>query len=202
MAQKNKVSVATIEQVMKEQFGNDVKKVEWCDVEIEYKEVLTMVEMKAFVDGVVDASFDNDGDYMPEFTDWLIRTNMIQLYTNVRMPQNIEKQYDILYRTDLYEQIAGLVDQRQYAKIMEAIEEKLEYRRNSDVTAMRVQLSGLIQQFESMGQDLMQFTPEDVENLEGALEKMKEAGMDQPKDEPVEMEDGEGNVVTLYKDDE
>lgn len=202
MAQKNKVSVATIEQVMKEQFGNDVKKVEWCGVEIEYKEVLTMVEMKAFVDGVVDASFDNDGDYMPEFTDWLIRTNMIQLYTNVRMPQNIEKQYDILYRTDLYEQIAGLVDQRQYAKIMDAIEQKLEYRRNSDVTAMRVQLSGLIQQFESMGQDLMQFTPEDVENLEGALEKMKEAGMDQPKDEPVEMEDGEGNVVTLYKDDE
>lgn len=202
MAQKNKVSVATIEQVMKEQFGNDVKKVEWCGVEIEYKEVLTMVEMKAFVDGVVDASFDNDGDYMPEFTDWLIRTNMIQLYTNVRMPQNIEKQYDILYRTDLYEQIAGLVDQRQYAKIMDAIEKKLEYRRNSDVTAMRVQLSGLIQQFESMGQDLMQFTPEDVENLEGALEKMKEAGMDRPKDEPVEMEDGEGNVVALYKDDE
>ena len=202
MAQKNKVSVATIEQVMKEQFGNDVKKVEWCGVEIEYKEVLTMVEMKAFVDGVVDASFDNDGDYMPEFTDWLIRTNMIQLYTNVRMPQNIEKQYDILYRTDLYEQIAGLVDQRQYAKIMNAIEQKLEYRRNSDVTAMRVQLSGLIQQFESMGQDLMQFTPEDVENLEGALEKMKEAGMDQPKDEPVEMEDGEGNVVTLRRDDE
>ena len=202
MAQKNKVSVATIEQVMKEQFGNDVKKVEWCGVEIEYKEILTMVEMKAFVDGVVDASFDNDGDYMPEFTDWLIRTNMIQLYTNVRMPQNIEKQYDILYRTDLYEQIAGLVDQRQYAKIMDAIEQKLEYRRNSDVTAMRVQLSGLIQQFESMGQDLMQFTPEDVENLEGALEKMKEAGMDQPQDQPVEMEDGEGNVVTLYKDDE
>lgn len=202
MAQKNKVSVATIEQVMKEQFSNAAKTVEWCGVEIEYKEVLTMVEMKAFVDGVVDASFDNDGDYMPEFTDWLIRTNMIQLYTNVRMPQNIEKQYDILYRTDLYEQIAGLVDQRQYAKIMEAIEQKLEYRRNSDVTAMRVQLSGLIQQFESMGQDLMQFTPEDVENLEGALEKMKEAGMDQPKDEPVEMEDGEGNVVTLYKDDE
>lgn len=202
MAQKNKVSVATIEQVMKEQFGNDVKKVEWCGVEIEYKEVLTMVEMKAFVDGVVDASFDNDGDYMPEFTDWLIRTNMIQLYTNVRMPQNIEKQYDILYRTDLYEQIAGLVDQRQYAKIMNAIEQKLEYRRNSDVTAMRVQLSGLIQQFESMGQDLMQFTPEEVQNLEGALEKMKEAGMDQPKDEPVEMEDGEGNVVTLRRDDE
>ena len=202
MAQKNKVSVATIEQVMKEQFGNDVKKIEWCGVEIEYKEVLSMVEMKAFVDGVVDASFDNDGDYMPEFTDWLIRTNMIQLYTNVRMPQNIEKQYDILYRTDLYEQIAGLVDQRQYAKIMDAIEQKLEYRRNSDVTAMRVQLSGLIQQFESMGQDLMQFTPEDVENLEGALEKMKEAGMDQPNDEPVEMEDGEGNVVTLRRDDE
>ena len=202
MAQKNKVSVATIEQVMKEQFGNDVKKVDWCGVEIEYKEVLTMVEMKAFVDGVVDASFDNDGDYMPEFTDWLIRTNMIQLYTNVRMPQNIEKQYDILYRTDLYEQIAVLVDQRQYAKIIDAIEQKLEYRRNSDVTAMRVQLSGLIQQFESMGQDLMQFTPEDVENLEGALGKMKEAGMDQPKDESVEMEDGEGNVVTLYKDDE
>ena len=202
MAQKNKVSVATIEQVMKEQFSNAVKTVEWCGVEIEYKEILTMVEMKAFVDGVVDASFDNDGDYMPEFTDWLIRTNMIQLYTNVRMPQNIEKQYDILYRTDLYEQIAGLVDQRQYAKIMEAIEDKLAYRRNSDVTAMRVQLSGLIQQFESMGQDLMQFTPEEVQNLEEAVEKMKEAGMTQPKDEAVEMEDGEGNVVALYKDDE
>ena len=202
MAQKNKVSVAAIEKVMKDQFNNGVKTVDWCGITIEYKELLNMVEMKAFVDGVVDASFDNDGDYMPEFTDWLIRTNMIQLYTNVRMPQSIEKQYDILYQTDLYEQIAGLVDQRQYAKIMEAIERKLAYRRNSDVTAMRVQLSGLIQQFESMGQDMMQFTPEEVQNLESALDKMKEAGMDRPNDEPVEMEDGEGNVVSLYKDDE
>ena len=103
MAQKNKVSVAAIEKVMKDQFNNGVKTVDWCGITIEYKELLNMVEMKAFVDGVVDASFDNDGDYMPEFTDWLIRTNMIQLYTNVRMPQSIEKQYDILYQTDLYQ---------------------------------------------------------------------------------------------------
>lgn len=202
MAQKNKVSVAAIEQAMKEQFNNDAKTVQWCGVEIEYKEVLSMVEMKAFVDGVVEACFDGEGDYIPEFKDWLIRTNTVQLYTNVRMPQNIEKQYDILYQTDLYEQIVGMVYHKQYEDIMKAIDDKLAYRRNADVVAIRMQLAGLIKQFESMGEDLLQFTPEEVENLAEAVEKMKEAGMDRQNDEATEVEDGEGNVVSLYEDEE
>ena len=43
MAQKNKVSVAMIEQIMKDNFPAEVKTVEWCGIEIEYKEFLSMV---------------------------------------------------------------------------------------------------------------------------------------------------------------
>lgn len=210
MAQKknNKVSVAAVEKAMKENFAGEQKTFNWCGLEIEYKEIISMEHMVTLVDEVVNNCFDKDGDYIPAFKDFLIRTFTIQLYSNVRLPQDITKQYDILFGGDLYASLVERINQPQYKSILNAIDEKLSYRCNADVIATRMTLNQLIAQFKNFGEQLDQVNVDDVRNIAGALngmeideEKLVEAVRRQEKEETV-IEDKENKIISIREDDE
>lgn len=210
MAQKknNKVSVATIEKIMKENFAGEAKKFDWYGAEIEYKKNISMENMVTFVDEVVNSCFDKDGDFIPAFKDFLIRTFTIQMYTNVRLPQDITKQYDILFGGDLYDTLLRYIDYRQYESILMAIEDKLEYRCNADVVEMRATLNRLIALFQQFSEQLGQVNVDDVKNIAGALngfeideEKLVDAVLHREDEESV-IEDKENKIVSIRGDDD
>lgn len=211
MAQKktNKVSVATIEKVMKERFTEEPKTFDWYGVEIEYKENIPMEYAVTFVNNVVDTCFDKDGNYIPEFKDFLIRSFTVQMYSNVRLPQDLKKQYDILYNSDLYNVLIQHVDIVQYDTLLMAIDEKLEYRRNADVMTMRMTLNNLIAQFQNFGEQLNQVEIEDVRNIAEAIngvdldeEKFVDAILNRkPDSEEQVIEDKENKIISIHGDD-
>ena len=212
MAQKktNKVSVATIEKVMKEQFAGEPKTFDWYGVEIEHKENIPMEYAVTFVNNVVDTCFDKDGNYIPEFKDFLIRSFTVQMYSNVRLPQDLKKQYDILYNSDLYNVLIQHVDIVQYDTLLMAIDEKLEYRRNADVMTMRMTLNNLISQFQNFGEQLNQVEIEDVRNIAEAIngvdldeEKFVDAILNRnPDSEEQVIEDKENKIISIHGDDD
>ena len=211
MAQKktNKVSVATIEKVMKERFAGEPKTFDWYGVEIEHKENIPMEYAVTFVNNVVDTCFDKDGNYIPEFKDFLIRSFTVQMYSNVRLPQDLKKQYDILYNSDLYNVLIQHVDIVQYDTLLMAIDEKLEYRRNADVMTMRMTLNNLIAQFQNFGEQLNQVEIEDVKNIAEAIngvdldeEKFVDAILNRkPDSEEQVIEDKENKIISIHGDD-
>lgn len=168
---------------MKEQFGDRTKTFEWRGQEIEYKEELSLAEFKAFVDGVANGCFDAEGEYMPEFKDYLIRTHLVQLFTNVRMSQDIEKQYEILTVTDLADAVAQLIDEKQYFAVLEAIDEKISHIRDLDVQLTRRNIMALMAQFEEYGNRMAAMfdgiDPEDMGNLMKAV--TAQDGVDEEK---------------------
>ena len=212
MAQKktNKVSVATIEKVMKEQFAGEPKTFDWYGVEIEHKENIPMEYAVTFVNNVVDTCFDKDGNYIPEFKDFLIRSFTVQMYSNVRLPQDLKKQYDILYNSDLYNVLIQHIDIVQYDTLLMAIDEKLEYRRNADVMTMRMTLNNLISQFQNFGEQLNQVEIEDVRNIAEAIngvdldeEKFVDAILNRnPDSEEQVIEDKENKIISIHGDDD
>lgn len=211
MAQKktNKVSVATIEKVMKERFAGESKTFDWYGVEIEHKENIPMEYAVTFVNNVVDTCFDKDGNYIPEFKDFLIRSFTVQMYSNVRLPQDLKKQYDILYNSDLYNVLIQHVDIVQYDTLLMAIDEKLEYRRNADVMTMRMTLNNLIAQFQNFGEQLNQVEIEDVKNIAEAIngvdldeDKFVDAILNRkPDSEEQVIEDKENKIISIHGDD-
>ena len=212
MAQKktNKVSVATIEKVMKERFAGEPKTFDWYGVEIEHKENIPMEYAVTFVNNVVDTCFDKDGNYIPEFKDFLIRSFTVQMYSNVRLPQDLKKQYDILYNSDLYNVLIQHVDIVQYDTLLMAIDEKLEYRRNADVMTMRMTLNNLIAQFQNFGEQLNQVEIEDVKNIAEAIngvdldeEKFVDAILNRKPDSKEQViEDKENKIISIHGDDD
>lgn len=157
MAKKNekKVSVAEIESVMKEQFSKNTKTADWYGIEIEYKESIPMDKMVEFVDNVAGGCFGEDGEYLPEFKSFLIDAYMMEYYTNVRLPQSIEKQYVIFAQTDLADMIRQMIDKKQYFAILEAIDEKIAYIRDADVVATKQNVTKLITQIEGLAEQFL-----------------------------------------------
>ena len=209
MAQKknNKVSVASIEKVMKEHFRGDPKTFDWYGVEIEYIENISMENMVALINEVVNSCFDKDGDYVPEFKDFLIRALVMQMYSNVRLPQDIKKQYDILFGSDLFDVLVQHIDQTQYSSIVFTIDAKLAYRSSADVVMTRKTLSELIAQFKSYGEQLNQISIEDLRSIAGAInavdldeEKLVDAVLHQSIGETI-IEDKENNIISINGDD-
>lgn len=187
MAQKknNKVSVAAIEKIMKEHFASDTKTFDWYGVEVEYKENISIDDMASLVDEVVNSCFDKDGNYIPEFKDFLIRALIVRMYSNVRMPQDIKKQYSILFNGDLYDVLTQHIDKVQYTSILDAIDTKLLYRSSADIASARQAINEMIAQFQNLSEQL---------NLADAL-------MYQEEDEEVIIEDKENKIISINGDD-
>lgn len=125
------------------------------DVIITVKKCISLPEMCSFVENVVESCFTDDGKYLPYVKDFAIRSNTLTIYANFRLPKNAEKQYDLVYQTEAFEIVLGLVDYRQFSDILASIDEAIEFRKSKEVSAvtheieeLTMTLDGLTKQFE------------------------------------------------------
>lgn len=137
MKEKKMVSVNAIESVMKTEFANEVE-VTWHGVDIVIQKTIGMVQAFEFVNQSVNSCFaDADGAYMPEMKDFVIRACLVEKYTNIRLPENSEKLYELLYKTDLCGVVCANIDKDQFDALVEAINDKLDYLSSADVKAVQ-----------------------------------------------------------------
>lgn len=214
MAKKNNmVSVASVEDVMKEHFANTEMTFDWYGLEVKCKNRISAAEMVAVVDGVTAGCFsDEDGEYMPEMKDLLIRAHYVQVYTNIRLPQNIEKMYDILIGSDLFNSICQHINQEQSSMMLAAIDEKLRHQSSVDIEMTKRNIMDLMAQFEQYtNQMTTAFDGLSAEELNNAMkafgnaeldeEKLVQAFLDKDNDAKTVIEDKENNIVSVDGDD-
>lgn len=127
-----KISVSSTEKVMKENYTPVVTE-DWYGNELTIKTMLSLREMFEFVKVVVDGCFNQDThEYLPEAKEFVLRASIVEYYTNVRMPDNLERRYAILYGTDLVDFIISRVNKRQFEDMNVAIEKKIKNRVRSN----------------------------------------------------------------------
>lgn len=126
MADKiKKISVNAIERAL-EVTAEKKESVEWNGLTMTVKYSLTMGEMAAFVRTVVSGCIDSDsGEYVPEVRRFIEKACAIELYTNLRMPTNIESKYNLIYQSGVYYEVIKHIDMYQYEEIIEAIDSRL-----------------------------------------------------------------------------
>ena len=136
MADKiKKISINAFEEAVNSQY-NPTEVVEWRGLKIVVKHALSLKENLTFVDSVVKSCFGKeDGAYMPEVKDFAVRSCIIEHYTNITLPSNLDKRYELLYGSDLLEAIMPNINQLQFNALMRAIESKTEYLAKSNIEA-------------------------------------------------------------------
>ena len=114
--------------------GNNISKLVWNGIEIEVKQFLTMQEMFEFTNSVFDACFRHeDGEYRPEVKDFMVRSYILDIYTNIEVPDDLESRYEMVYRCDIIPEVMRYIDKTQFNAIMAAIDCKIEDKLSTNV---------------------------------------------------------------------
>lgn len=133
---EKKISINALEKIAKEEFPVSTTQ-QWFGVEVLITRTLPLTEMLQFAGEIVDACFLEDGTFMPEAMDFAIKSGVLTHYANFTLPQNIEKRYDLIYRTGAADMVCQHIDAAQLQEIINAANRKIKHL--CDASAMYAQ---------------------------------------------------------------
>lgn len=171
-----RISVNAIERIIEASTEPGLVEVNWHGETITVKCRLGLTDMMRFVDTVSNNSFLDDGTYYPEVEGFARRCAILEVYGNLRLPQNIEQRYKFVYSnvvSEAIDMILSNVDQNQYAEILDAIQDKIDYRVNTEMEKANRRVEEIarsLTDLENVFKDMFDgMSPDDVKSLIGAL---------------------------------
>ena len=157
MAKKeSRISINKLESVLKENIvvvpmrGNE-------DVNIIIRRTLPLKDMMQFVENVVSSCVDAEtASYTPEIKEFAIRSEILTTYANFNLPSNVEKQYELLYCTDVLCQVMEHINNKQLHEIEVAIDARIDHEVKMIETVlaaktneMMLRIEAMVEQFEA-----------------------------------------------------
>ena len=104
----------------------DVSGIGELTVEIRY--TLNLHDMLQLVEDVVSSVVDGEANtYIPEIREFALQAGVIKAYTNIKLPQSADKQYDIISRTDLFKKVVQHIDFNQLGEVRNAVFDRIEH---------------------------------------------------------------------------
>lgn len=125
-------------------------------IEITVKPRLTISESIDFVNSVVSDVVDDTTGVTYCVKDFSIRKNTLAYYTNITVPQNLEKQYNLAY-TDLLDRIfsEGTFDNDTYKTLLESLDKQIEFEAQKYQNELRAETRELIEETRMQGEELI-----------------------------------------------
>ena len=187
------------------------------EIEITIRRVLPLQEVLQFVEDVVSSCVDEEtGQYIPEIKSFMVRASVLTRYANFTLPKDPEKQYDLIYNTDVFSQVFANIDREQYDEILYAVDERIrhsvammESTAASQMTELMAKINSFVNSseklFGSIDKEDMSALVKNLSNIDGIDEgKLVRAMLDTKKQDTVNVSDSpvvssDGNVLTLRK---
>lgn len=145
-----KVTIKDLTDKVNETLIDDVD-VQWNGLDIHIKKRLGVAEMLDFINTVVAWCVDEDtGEYRPEWKLFSYDSELVEKYTNLTLPKDLEKRYRILLCNDLINTIIRNVDSVQLETIYYAIEDRIRYILRSTSSTVYKQMSDVVDAFSQM----------------------------------------------------
>lgn len=167
MANKqNMVSVGAWERIRKETGAPNVHTVDWHGESLEIKPLIPFAAVCTLVDSVVADCFgETMEEYRPAAKEFSMARYFIHFYTNLRLPADIEKQYDLIFGTDILSVVEDHIDYVQKEAIRAAIDEKIETLLDMNTAYLNRQLGKIAEAIDDADRMFSGVNPGDLENL-------------------------------------
>ena len=187
------VSITTLDKIAKETFNNNIETFEWYGADIIIKHSIGLSDVLEFVNNVVESCFGESGNFIPEVMDFAIKGNILTKYANLTMPENLEHRYDLIYQTDIVDEVCKRINRAQLQEVISSIGKKIDYLCSVNASVVQQKLNELVIAFEGMQKQTASLfdnvSNEDIEKLIGAVsggsiseEKIVEAYMKHKND--------------------
>lgn len=146
MEEKVVITVDHINSIQKE-----CKRVKLRDgIEICVKPELTMKEFVYAVNSAASACFDFErGVYYPEAEVYMFRMSIIDAYTNLELPDDIEAAYK--YVAYVWDDIRGAIDDMQLKNLEHAVRKNISFSRDDMVARRQRDLNELVEKMSELG---------------------------------------------------
>lgn len=175
MANKNVISSKKMMDVVranKKEYG--VTTVDWNGMRVIIKRLIPLDDMVSMVENVVNSCFQGpENIFMPQYMDFAIRSNVIDLYTNIALPDNYDDQYEIAYGTDIVETILANIDSSQFKDILRSINHKVDKKIDERVSMVDIGLSEAISKVNAIAEEVSKLfgdvTNEDIKKVVSAI---------------------------------
>lgn len=127
MAKVKKISINAFEKAIKENVVPNVTVEEWCGLEIAITNTISLQDMMNIVSEVAENCFLEDGRFIPEVMQPLLDCGVVERYTNISLPANLEARYDLVMRSGILDFIMPRINSNQYNDIVVAVRDKIDY---------------------------------------------------------------------------
>lgn len=176
------ISIEKMDEIMNDYFPT-FEVVDFHGEELTVQKRIPFALVCEMVKKVADACFDENGEFSPEIRDFALRLCCVEAYTNVRLPEyNVEHQYEIVGRSDLWSIMLRVIDSDQMDEICNAIQDRIDARLDANRAAFEREINKLTQALDEMGKQVTELfgsvSPEDLQALLGAI---GEHGVDEEK---------------------
>ena len=174
MANEQKmISISKIDEIMEERFPN-IDTIDYYGEDLVIRRVIPFSAFSAIVRRVSEVCFDQDtGEFAPDKMDFAIRICIIEAYTNVRLPDETEHQYRILYWTDLVDVVMGHISMTQYNAMVDAIQDSVFVRNNANKVMFDNAVNEVLTKINDVGDSITEafkaISPEDLQTIVSAI---------------------------------
>lgn len=115
--------------------------VKFQDADIRVKYALSFDEVLSFVSATADSCFTTDGDYVPQAKKFAFMANIIDYYTDVQMPDNLNDRYALAVLSGLYDVVVNEIDDRQLDSLYDSVERLVENTLANNVGSVRDEIA-------------------------------------------------------------
>lgn len=149
----NKIAYSEMEDMVNKFFNAEFTQLLPNNVECIVKNNLSLREMMTFVNDVVSSCFSIDTDeYLPEIKEFSIRCSMIESYTNIELPEELSKKYELVY-SGVIQYIIEHIDKDQFKSMLRAIDQKIKYKIQTDSSALHNKMNKIVDELEEMSKN-------------------------------------------------
>ena len=149
----NKIAYSEMEDMVNKFFNAEFTHLLPNNVECIVKNNLSLREMMTFVNDVVSSCFSIDTDeYLPEIKEFSIRCSMIESYTNIELPEELSKKYELVY-SGVIQYIIEHIDKDQFKSMLRAIDQKIKYKIQTDSSALHNKMNKIVDELEEMSKN-------------------------------------------------
>lgn len=160
-----------------------VIEINWRGIPIQITKHLSLEGMLSFVENVVSNCFAYDtGAYIPEARDFITRCAILESYTNLTLPDDINEKYDVVYSSNIVSFVLQQIDQGEFNSICTAIEKKIDNLAQSNIEALTKQMNEVVAGFNTLEQNLSNiFNGIDNETIAKVAGAIVKGGFDEDK---------------------
>lgn len=150
--------------------------VDYCGYSIEVKNKTGISGIVKIVDTVVESCFDGD-EYIVGAVDVLTKAFIIDEFTNIDIPDDVNQICAFVYGTDIWNIVRGIIDAVQLDVIERAIRKKIDYvigMRGDSINNKCIEvITSLSDASEKMNDMFNSFDKDDIEKLMSAVSDNK-----------------------------